>query len=110
MHVSEKEITASPLRPTLEDLRGLPKVLVITDKANVLRDEGEAYANKLRKASVPVTSVRIVHDFVMLNALSKTEAARSAIDLAVTWLKKRVLTKQQTIKKPMYHTMRNGVP
>ncbi|WP_143145111.1 alpha/beta hydrolase, partial [Streptomyces humi] len=55
----------------------------------VLRDEGEAYANKLREAGVPVTAVRfqgIIHDFVMLNALRETHAAEAAISLAVRTL------------------------
>jgi acetyl esterase/lipase len=85
------EITASPLRATTEQLQGLPPALIITAEADVLRDEGEAYANKLREAGVPVTAVRfqgIIHDFVMLNALAETEAARGAIDLATTWLRK----------------------
>lgn len=45
----------------------------------MLRDEGEAYANRLRKAGVRVTAVRfqgIIHDFVMLNDLAETNAAR----------------------------------
>lgn len=75
------QITASPLRATTEDLAGLPKALVIVAEADVLRDEGEAYAAKLRTAGVDVTAVRyqgIVHDFVLLNALKDTHAARAA--------------------------------
>lgn len=74
--------TASPLRATLEQLRGLPPALVITDEADVLRDEGEAYGRKLRQAGVDVTTVRyegVFHDFMMLNALAQTNATRDAI-------------------------------
>ncbi|MDX3850836.1 alpha/beta hydrolase [Streptomyces sp. AK02-01A] len=84
------EITASPLRATTEQLTGLPSALVITGEADVLRDEGEAYANKLREACVPVTAVRfqgIIHDFVMLNALRGTYAAEAAITMAVNTLR-----------------------
>ncbi|KUJ58471.1 alpha/beta hydrolase [Streptomyces sp. NPDC093228] len=89
------EITASPLRATVEQLGGLPPALVITGEADVLRDEGEAYANKLREAGVPVTAVRyqgIIHDFVMLNALRGTHAAEAAITQAVTVLRRALNT------------------
>ncbi|MBT2228988.1 alpha/beta hydrolase [Nonomuraea sp. NEAU-A123] len=84
------EITASPLRATADQLTGLPPALVITGEADVLRDEGEAYANKLRKAGVPVTAVRfqaIIHDFVMVNALRETHAAEAAITMAAATLR-----------------------
>ncbi|WP_427895189.1 alpha/beta hydrolase fold domain-containing protein [Kribbella sp. GL6] len=72
---------ASPLQATLEDLKGLPPTLVITDEADVLRDEGEMYANKLREAGVDVTSVRVqgmVHDFLLLDSLRDAKAANIA--------------------------------
>ncbi|MEV7288660.1 alpha/beta hydrolase [Streptomyces sp. NPDC093252] len=89
------EVTASPLRASLEQLAGLPPALVITGEADVLRDEGEAYANRLRAAGVAVTAVRyqgIIHDFVMLNALRETHAAQAAIDQAVGVLRKALGT------------------
>jgi acetyl esterase len=75
------EVTASPLRASLDELSGLPRALVINGEADVLRDEGEAYAARLRAAGVPVTSVRYngtIHDFVMLNALRDSNTARAA--------------------------------
>jgi acetyl esterase len=84
------DILASPLRATPEQLSGLPRTLVITGEADVLRDEGEAYARKLRSAGVDVTAVRyegIIHDFVMLNALRSTNAAENAIAQAITYLR-----------------------
>jgi acetyl esterase len=75
------QITASPLRASLEDLAGLPPAMIIVGEADPLRDEGEAYAAKLRQAGVPVTAVRyqgIIHDFVMVNALRDTHAAKAA--------------------------------
>jgi acetyl esterase/lipase len=83
------EITASPLRASTEQLADLPKALVITGEADVLRDEGEAYARKLRQAGVDVTATRyegIIHDFVMLNALRGTNAAEDAITQAIDHL------------------------
>ncbi|MFK0239055.1 alpha/beta hydrolase [Streptomyces vinaceus] len=83
-------ITASPLRATTEELTGLPPALVITAEADVLRDEGEAYAARLREAGVPVTALRAlgtIHDFVMLDALRDTHAARTAVRLAADTLR-----------------------
>jgi acetyl esterase/lipase len=86
------QITASPLRAATEQLRGLPDALIITDEADVLRDEGEAYAKKLLEAGVDVTAVRVlgmIHDFVMLNALDRTNACRAAMDLAASWINRK---------------------
>jgi acetyl esterase len=82
--------TASPLRASLEQLAGLPDTLIITAEADVLRDEGEAFAAKLRRAGVKATNARfggIVHDFVMVHSLHDTEAAKHAVMLAVASLR-----------------------
>lgn len=86
------EITASPLRATLEDLQGLPDALVLNGQCDVLRDEGEAYAVKLREAGVDVTAVRfqaMIHDFVMVNSLDQSNACRAAMDVATSWVNRK---------------------
>jgi acetyl esterase len=89
------EITASPNRATVEQVTGLPPTLLFVDEADVLRDEGEAYAAKLRAAGVPVTTVRydgVVHDFMLLNAMSKAKATRAAIAQATEFLRQALGT------------------
>jgi acetyl esterase len=84
---------ASPLRASDEQLAGLPPAFVIVDEADVLRDEGEAYAARLRAAGVAVTTVRydgISHDFMMLNPLSDTRATRAAVAQAISVLRDAV--------------------
>lgn len=81
-----QEKCASPLQTPDDELKGLPQTLVITDEADVLRDEGEQYANKLRANGVDVTSVRVaamVHDFLLLDSLRNTKAANVARGLAI---------------------------
>ena len=89
-HARRQEITASPNKATVEQVRGLPPALVFVDEADVLRDEGEAYAAKLRRAGVPVTTVRYdgtVHDFMLLNSLRDTHATRASIAQATAFLR-----------------------
>ncbi|MEU5911089.1 alpha/beta hydrolase [Micromonospora sp. NPDC047527] len=84
------QITASPLRATPDQLRGLPPALIINAREDVLHDDGAGYADKLRAAGVPVTHVTysaIIHDFVMVNALHDTNAAKAAVAQAVSFLK-----------------------
>src|SRR4051795_12332335 len=86
---------ASPLRAPDEMLAGLPPALLIVDEADVLRDEGEAYASRLRAAGVAVTTVRydgITHDFMMLNPLSETRATRAAVAQAIATLREALHT------------------
>lgn len=85
-------VLASPLRAPLNLLRGLPPAMVLNGEADVLRTEGEAYARRLRRAGVEVTAMRFqgtIHDFVMLNALDRTEACRAAMDASTAWIRRR---------------------
>lgn len=87
---NRKEPTVSPLQASIDQLSKLPPTLIIVGENDVLRDEGEAYAHKLMQAGVPTTATRYlgtIHDFMMLNPITDTPAARGAIDQASHTLK-----------------------
>ncbi|WP_409076290.1 alpha/beta hydrolase (plasmid) [Pantoea sp. C3] len=86
-------ILASPLRATTDQLKGLPPTLIQTAELDVLRDEGEAFGRKLDAAGVLVTVTRyngMIHDYGLLNALSKEPTVRTAISQASSELKQHL--------------------
>ena len=90
-----KEIYASPLQATVDQLKGLPPALIQVAESDILRDEGEAYGRKLDEAGVTVTTVRyngMIHDFGLLNGLAEEPAVRSLFDHAAAELKKYLQT------------------
>ena len=90
---ARREVHASPLQASTEQLKGLPPALIQTAEFDVLRDEAEAYGRKLDAAGVDVKSVRyngMIHDFGLLNALSDVPAVRSALGQAAQELKLRL--------------------
>lgn len=86
---------ALPGNSSARGLEGLPPALIISAENDVLRDEGEAYARKLIQAGVAVTAVRYIgsiHDFMVLENLADTPAARAATLQACMALKTALYT------------------
>jgi acetyl esterase len=82
-----KEPYASPL--LAPSLAGLPSALVLTAECDPLRDEGEAYAARLRDAGVPVTLTRypgMFHGFFRMTRLH--DKAKGALDEVSASLRK----------------------
>lgn len=78
--------------PLRAELAGLPPALVLTAEYDVLRDEGEHYAELLADAGVPVTAVRYrgtVHGF--FRRLALYDAAGTAVDQVAGYLRGRCL-------------------
>ncbi|MEU8821331.1 alpha/beta hydrolase [Actinoplanes sp. NPDC048796] len=84
------EPTLSPALASVEDLAGLPPALVVCAEADPVRDEGEAYAARLRDAGVDASAVRFlgtVHDFVSLTPLRDRPTTRAAIERGAAFLR-----------------------
>jgi acetyl esterase len=81
----------SPLRASVDQLRGLPPSLVIASGLDALRGEGEAYADKLAAAGVTVSFTRylgVLHNFLTLGSGDASSAARAAIAQANAMLRR----------------------
>ncbi|MGN7757895.1 alpha/beta hydrolase [Chryseobacterium sp. 22532] len=88
-----KEIYASPLQATIEQLKGLPPTLIQVAENDILRDEGEAYGRKLLEAGVPTTTIRyndVIHDWGLLNGLAEIPQTKSLFLQAAAELKKHL--------------------
>lgn len=88
-----QEIYHSPLRASVNQLKGLPPTLIQVAENDILRDEGEAFGRKLDEAGVQVTTLRyngMIHDFGLLNALAELPTTRSLFVHAAAELKKHL--------------------
>lgn len=88
-----REIYASPVQASIEQLKGLPPAHIQVAGNDVLRHEGVAYARKLDAAGVEVTLVcydGMIHDYGGVNYLSQIPAVRTALHQAAEELKRHL--------------------
>ncbi|KAI8073976.1 alpha/beta hydrolase fold-domain-containing protein [Gongronella butleri] len=81
---------AVPMLATVEQLEDLPPALLITAEKDVLRDDGETYIKRLRKAGVDTVALRyfnVRHGFFTEPEI--TETADAGIDQIVAFLMKK---------------------
>ncbi|MHC6199098.1 alpha/beta hydrolase [Elizabethkingia miricola] len=89
------EYYASPLKASLEKLKGLPPALVQLAENDILHDEGLAYARKLDEAGVPTTIQTFngfIHDYGLLNPLDHIEAVKFSSEQAALGLRKALFS------------------
>lgn len=90
-HEDRQNTLVSPLQASLDELRGLPRTMIITGEVDILRDEAEAYAHKLMAADVSVVATRYlgaIHGFCSFADVSPTgkSAVRHIVqELKNTW-------------------------
>jgi acetyl esterase len=92
-HRQRREVYASPLQASIEQLTGLPPAHIQVAGNDMLRDEGVAYARKLDAAGVEVTLVRydgMIHGYESVNYLSRIPAVRTALHQAAEELKRHL--------------------
>lgn len=90
---SRSSIHASPLLATADQLRGLPPALIIMAEHDMLRQEGEDYAQKLTEAGEPSALKRydsVIHNFMVLNVLAAAPPAKAAVLQAIGELRLRL--------------------
>ena len=87
---ARKQVHASLLNASVEQLKGLPPTLIQVAENDILRDEGENYGRHLAAAGVTVTTVRyngMIHDWGMLNGLANEPATKSLVRHAAAELR-----------------------
>ena len=85
------DIYVSPLRATINQLKGLPPTLIEVAENDILRDAGEELGRKLDEAGVDVTTVRfngVIHDWGLLNGYADLPSTKNMIIFTAAMLKK----------------------
>lgn len=95
-YLPEKSLSSnpyvSPLFATDDVLARFPSTLVVTCEYDVLRDEGERFAARLRRANVDVTAVRwlsSLHGFLVTESLSASASAQACLDMVAQYIRRQ---------------------